>query len=68
MRQRGFNQSELLARELREPPRVCEPVGELVRTRPTPPQVGHDRLRRFENVQAGVRVARTAASEANRSC
>ena len=28
---------------------ACE--GELVRTRPTPPQVGRDRLRRFENVK-----------------
>jgi predicted amidophosphoribosyltransferase len=29
---------------------LFEPVGKLVRTRPTPPQVGNDRLRRFENV------------------
>jgi len=50
LRQRGFNQAELLAAELRERLAVFEPVGKLVRTRPTPPQVGHDRLRRFENV------------------
>jgi predicted amidophosphoribosyltransferase len=50
LRQRGFNQAELLAAELRERLAVFEPVGKLVRTRPTPPQVGHDRLRRFDNV------------------
>ena len=51
LRARGFNQAELLARELRTRLVVFEPVGELVRTRPTPPQVGNDRLRRFENVK-----------------
>ena len=51
LRQRGFNQAELLAGELRTRLAVFEPVGELVRTRPTPPQVGNDRLRRFENVK-----------------
>ena len=50
-RERGFNQAELLARELRRRLVVFEPVGKLVRTRPTPPQVGHDRLRRFDNVR-----------------
>ena len=30
---------------------VSEPPGELVRTRATPPQVGHDRLRRLDNVR-----------------
>ena len=50
-RARGFNQADLLARELRRRLVVFEPVGKLVRTRPTPPQVGHDRLRRFENVK-----------------
>jgi ComF family protein len=51
LRQRGFNQAELLARELRRRMALAAPVGELVRTRPTPPQVGRDRLRRFENVK-----------------
>jgi ComF family protein len=51
LRQRGFNQAELLAAELRRRLVVFEPVGKLVRTRPTPPQVGRDRLRRFENVR-----------------
>jgi ComF family protein len=51
LRVRGFNQAELLARELRRRLVVFEPVGELVRTRPTPPQVGNDRLRRFANVE-----------------
>ena len=51
LRQRGFNQAELLAGELRARLALFEPIGELVRTRPTPPQVGNDRLRRFENVK-----------------
>ncbi len=50
-RQRGFNQAELLARELRKRMVLSEPTGRLVRTRPTPPQVGRDRLRRFDNVK-----------------
>ena len=50
-RQRGFNQAELLARELRRRLALGKPPGELVRTRPTPPQVGHDRLWRLENVR-----------------
>src|ERR1700674_3659824 len=40
-RQRGFNQSELLARELRVRLALGQPPGRLVRTRATPPQVGH---------------------------
>ena len=51
LRDRGFNQAELLAGELRRRLVIFEPVGKLVRTRPTPPQVGNDRLRRFENVK-----------------
>ena len=51
LRQRGFNQAELLARELRGKTSLARPPGELVRTRPTPPQVGQDRLHRFANVQ-----------------
>lgn len=50
LRQRGFNQAELLAAELRRRMFLASPDGELVRTRPTPPQVGQDRLRRFANV------------------
>jgi ComF family protein len=50
-RQRGYNQAELLAADLRRRLVVFAPVGKLVRTRPTPPQVGHDRLRRFANVR-----------------
>jgi ComF family protein len=49
-RQRGFNQAELLARELRQRLVLGSPPGVLVRTRATPPQVGNDRKRRFENV------------------
>jgi predicted amidophosphoribosyltransferase len=51
LRMRGFNQAELLAGELRRRLALFEPVGKLVRTRPTPPQVGNDRLRRFQNVK-----------------
>ena len=50
LRQRGYNQADLLAEDLRRRLAVFAPVGKLVRTRPTPPQVGRDRLRRFENV------------------
>lgn len=49
-RERGFNQSELLASELRRHLKLREPPGRLVRLRPTAPQVGKDRLRRWENV------------------
>lgn len=51
LRERGYNQAELLAAALRRRMGLSAPDGELVRTRPTPPQVGRDRLRRFENVQ-----------------
>ena len=51
LRQRGFNQSELLAGELRKRLSLDVPPGELVRVRPTPPQVGHDRRWRLENVR-----------------
>jgi competence protein ComFC len=49
-RLRGYNQSELLSRELRKLLALRSPPGLLVRTRPTAPQVGRDRQRRFENV------------------
>ena len=51
LRQRRFNQAELLARELRRRLVLTEPPGVLARTRATPPQVGRDRLRRLENVR-----------------
>ena len=51
LRQRGFNQAELLARELRKRTGLPAPGGRLVRVRPTPPQVGHDRRWRLENVR-----------------
>src|SRR5438105_134796 len=51
LRQRGFNQAELLAAEVRRRLKLRALPGELVRTRSTPPQVGQDRLRRFENVR-----------------
>jgi competence protein ComFC len=50
-RQRGFNQSELLAEELRKRLALVPPPGNLVRTRATPPQVGHDRRWRLDNVR-----------------
>ena len=51
LKQRGFNQADLLARELRRRLALVEPQGRLVRTRATPSQVGHDRLWRLENVR-----------------
>jgi competence protein ComFC len=51
LRERRFNQADLLARELRRRLVLGKPPGELVRTRQTPPQVGHDRLWRLENVR-----------------
>lgn len=51
MRQRGFNQAELLSAELRRRLGLRSPPGVLLRTRATPPQVGHDRRWRFENVR-----------------
>ena len=50
-RQRGFNQAELLAHELRQHLNLSHPPGRLVRIRATRPQVGSDRLRRWENVR-----------------
>jgi ComF family protein len=49
-RARGYNQSELLAAELRAGLELPRPRGRLVRLRDTPPQVGQDRLRRRANV------------------
>jgi ComF family protein len=51
LRQRGFNQADLLASELRRRLALGKPPGDLVRTRATPQQVGHDRLWRLENVR-----------------
>jgi len=50
LRARGFNQSELLVRELTAGMGLQPPPGRLVRIRATPPQVGHDRLWRQKNV------------------
>jgi len=43
LRQRGYNQSELLERELRRRLQLSAPAGRLMRVRDTPPQVGLDR-------------------------
>jgi ComF family protein len=51
LRQRGFNQAELLAAQLRAQLSLTRPPGVLVRVKATPPQVGHDRLWRKENVR-----------------
>jgi ComF family protein len=61
LRWRGFNQSLLLARRLGA--RFTVPVDPftLVRTRPTPPQVGLDEADRRRNVAGAFAVARTAA-------
>ena len=54
-RQRGFNQAELLARQLRVRLWSTETVGRLIRIRATPPQVGHDRRWRADNVRGAFR-------------
>lgn len=51
LRQRGFNQADLLARRLCKQMALRAPPGRLHRIRPTPPQVGHDRRWRLENVR-----------------
>lgn len=50
LRERGFNQAELLAARLRRRLGLAAAPGRLQRTRSTPPQVGQDRLRRRLNV------------------
>jgi ComF family protein len=50
-RQRGFNQAELLAGQLKRRLGLHDPPGRLVRVRATPPQVGNDRLHRWQNVR-----------------
>jgi ComF family protein len=50
--ERGYNQSALIARELARSLRMPAPLTGLKRLRDTPPQVGLDRLRRRENVDA----------------
>ena len=50
-RQRGFNQAELLAHELRRRTGLRAPPGRLLRIRTTVPQVGNDRLHRWQNVK-----------------
>jgi predicted amidophosphoribosyltransferase len=66
LRSRGYNQSELLAAELRGRLRLEGPAGRLVRIRDTPPQVGLDRPRRQVNV-AGA-FAWRGPSPAGRAC
>jgi ComF family protein len=50
LRSRGYNQSDLLAKELIRSLRLPPPSGHLRRSRNTPAQVGLDRLRRHRNV------------------
>jgi ComF family protein len=50
LRRRGYNQAELLARELRRELELPGRPGRLQRLRDTPPQVGLDRLHRHANV------------------
>lgn len=51
LRERGFNQSELLCRELQDRLALQDAPGRLVRVRATPSQVGNDRIRRWQNVR-----------------
>ena len=50
LRQRGYNQAELLSRELSKAFRLELAPGSLMRLRDTQPQVGLDRRRRWDNV------------------
>jgi ComF family protein len=54
LRRRGYNQAELLGRELAGLTGLPTLAG-LARVRDTPPQVGLDRLRRQDNVAGGFR-------------
>lgn len=54
-RRRGYNQSELIAAELRRALGLGTPSGRLKRVRDTRPQVGLDRLRRAANVSGAFR-------------
>jgi ComF family protein len=56
-RDRGYNQSELLARSLARQIAVPLEKGALVRTRPTLPQVGLTDAQRLENVRGAFRCA-----------
>lgn len=51
LRERGFNQAALLARPLARRTRAHLDLGLLVRTRPTPPQVGLGELERRRNLR-----------------
>jgi ComF family protein len=51
LRERGYNQAELLARRLRARLGLRAPGGRLARVLDTPPQIGLDRIRRRENVE-----------------
>jgi ComF family protein len=55
---RGYNQSELMARELARAFKLSPPVVGLRRVRDTPPQVGLDRIRRRENMAGAFAWAR----------
>ena len=55
LRVRGYNQAELLAARVRLLAGLEAPPGRLERTRPTPPQVGQDAVRRRQNVAGAFR-------------
>jgi ComF family protein len=54
-RERGYDQCELLARQLRRRLGLAAPPGRLLRVRDTPPQVGQDSVRRRANVRGAFR-------------
>ena len=61
LRERGFNQSALLARPVARELGVPLDVSSLVRVRPTPEQAGLTRARRSDNVRGAFAVAPRAA-------
>jgi ComF family protein len=65
LRWRGFNQSLLLARRIGAHFKVAVDPFALVRTRPTPPQVGLDEADRRRNVAGAFAVARPNAVAGN---
>lgn len=62
-RERGYNQSALLARELAHHTRLPVAEGTLLRITPTPPQVGLKAIERAENVRGAFRCQNDALAK-----
>ena len=64
LRERGYNQSALLAREMAELSGLAVQEGLLVKTRNSPPQVGETREKRRENVEGSFQCNSEAGGQA----